>query len=251
MPTPRQIDDVVDLASLLLTEYRGGTALRESILSSAGSDQSLRNTGFRVEAQGSGSDLRGVLATLDAIQFAFDAAAVAVLYDLQVPDRTSAALNQVFLRDLATRPRVSLQIIELRGGSWKTVVKAVAEPSLPRTVILSIATLGAAAVAVVIPPLGVPLTVMTGVGAAAGISDAIKAHAKANKLEAEVKDLKANQRKLQGEQKELRGEVVEVREQLKNIQAKAPELLARAVDATAIQESRPTIIKVQEGRHAA
>jgi hypothetical protein len=177
VPTERRIDDVAELAAILLAEFRQGTPLHKAVQDgSSVEDATVDRTTFRIDVVGEGRDLRGIIATLDTIQLAIDAAAVAVLYDRDIPEHTEVELLDYVLRSLASRPIVSLEILELRDGSFVCKVTAVFKEPLPRRITLSIATLGAATLAIILPPVGLPLTIVTAMSGAGEFVGAIQDH---------------------------------------------------------------------------
>jgi hypothetical protein len=115
-PVPARVEAVVTIAAVLLSEYQQGTPFHD--LSQRGGEV-RDDTTFVVEVDAAGSSLRGLVATLDGVALAVDAAAVAVFYDREIPGHAAQeSLNYDLLRTLAYDPPVSLQIVELSGGSF-------------------------------------------------------------------------------------------------------------------------------------
>ena len=178
MPTDTRVADIVNLAAMLRDEYSPGTALRNLIEREAenanqASDE-LEAT-FFVELAAQGNDLRSLIASFDAIQLAVDAAAATVFYD-SLPGTSDGDSDEWMLELLARSPFVSLEIVALDDGSFGGKVKAVFLNPVPRRIVIAVAVLATVAVNIILPPVIVPLLVVTGIGAVSEIATAIQDH---------------------------------------------------------------------------
>lgn len=132
-----------------------------------------------VQIDGETSRLGETLAALDAIQLAFDVAAVAVEYRLSYADdyeqRGEAEEPEIRRRLslLLSKPTWSLEIIELSSpGSFRAKLKGLVTDPDARKKLLAVATLAASIFpAIVAPPVGAPLAVV----ALLGVGDAFLA----------------------------------------------------------------------------
>lgn len=248
MPTERRIDDVAELAAILLAEFRQGTPLHEAVqdASSAADATDIRTT-FRIDVFGEGRDLRGIIATLDAIQLAIDAAAVAVLYDREIPQHTEVELLYSFLQSFASRSIVSLEILDLQAGSFAGRLTAVFKEPLPRRITLSIANLGAVTLAVILPPVGVPLTiVVTATSSAGEIAGAIQDHRAAKEAATVRTEQEGAIAELQKQAKAGRERDDALRGQISGLDARLTALQERIVDTEAVREARPREVAFHE-----
>jgi hypothetical protein len=148
--------DVVALARTLLgldfpegnaVAYHPGT-LTFSLLETEEFDE------LTIDVSGQTSSLREALASLDALQLAFDAAAVTVDYRFAYPvDQVDEEMVRDRLRRLAAEPTWELHILELNSeGSFRAKLRAVIKSPWPHRV-LAVAILGAAVFAFFVPPV--------------------------------------------------------------------------------------------------
>lgn len=153
----RRVGDIVDLASIVLAEYQPGMPLYQAVEDSIDPDvrELDADTTFLIEVEASGNDLRGLLATLDTIQLSVDAAA-AVFYAHEFRGHDWPILNTDFLRNLAEGPNVTLEIVELADGSFKSTVKAVFKSRVTYATVSAVAIVSTAVVNILFPPLIAP-----------------------------------------------------------------------------------------------
>ena len=150
MPTDQRVDEIVDLATILLSEYRQGTALHD--LPQRDGDLEIRgDTTLVIEVNAGGNGLAGLVAALDAVQLAVDAAAVAVFYDREIPDRASQQLSYDFLRNLVREQNVSLEIVALAGGSFGVKFRAQFRNPVTRATAIAVAVVSTAALNIILP----------------------------------------------------------------------------------------------------
>jgi len=160
---------------VLLTEYHRGTALWRALQLDE-TDQDSGDTGlpvFTIWANAAGTDVAGLVASLDAIQLAFDAACVAVAFDQAYPDRDRYGERPSLdvLRDFAFSPIGSLQIYDLYSGSWRSKAAAVFRSGVTRAVVGAVAPLTAVALHIACPALVIPTGITIAVkGAAAAFT---------------------------------------------------------------------------------
>ncbi|WP_260972888.1 hypothetical protein [Mycolicibacterium llatzerense] len=175
MSTYRRATEVAQLAYVLLTEYHRGTALWRALQLDE-TDQESGDTGlpvFTIWANAAGTDVAGLVASLDAIQLAFDAACVAVAFDQAYPDRDRYGERPSLdvLRDFAFSPIGSLQIYDLYSGSWRSKAAAVFRSGVTRAVVGAVAPLTAVALHIACPALVIPTGITIAVkGAAAAFT---------------------------------------------------------------------------------
>jgi hypothetical protein len=178
MPTDTRVADIVNLAAMLRDEYAPGTALRNLIelegYDSERAGDEVEAT-FFVELAAQGNDLRSLIASFDAIQFAVDAAAATVFYD-SLPGTRDGDSDESVLEVLARSPFVSLEIVALADGSFGGRVKAVFLNPVPRRIVIAVAVIATVAINIILPPVIVPLLVVTGIGAVSEIAVAIQDH---------------------------------------------------------------------------
>jgi len=173
VPTDQRVDEIVDLATILLSEYRQGTALHD--LPQRDGDLEIRgDTTLVIEVDAAGNGLAGLVAALDAVQLAVDAAAVAVFYDREIPDHASQQLSYDFLRNLVREQNVSLEIVALAGGSFGVKFRAQFRNPVTRATAIAVAVVSTAAVNIIFPPLVVPTLVVGGVTSVVAVAGAIQ-----------------------------------------------------------------------------
>lgn len=173
MPSAQHVNQVVDMAKLLLGEYRQGTPFHDLARREA---EDYDDTTFVIEIDAAGSSLRGLIATLDGVALAVDAAAVAVQYDQEIQGRAEGDWNDDYLQKLASEPLVSLEIIELANGSFKIKLKSRIRSPITRASVVALATVTTVTLAIIFPPLGVPALVVSGVASVVEVGGAIQEH---------------------------------------------------------------------------
>jgi hypothetical protein len=154
VPSARRQTEIARLAAVLLTEYHEGTELY-NVLQGVDGDVPVDAT-FTIDVRAGGNDLSGLAATLDAIQLAFDAAAVAFEFAQQYPDEAAERADIGVLEVLASSPIAYLEIVELSRGSVLTKVKAVFKHRATRNAVAGVASLTGIALHVLCPPLIIP-----------------------------------------------------------------------------------------------
>lgn len=276
MPTDQRVDEIVDLATILLSEYRQGTALHD--LPQRDGDLEIRgDTTLVIEVDAAGNGLAGLVAALDAVQLAVDAAAVAVFYDREIPDHASQQLNYDFLRNLVREQNVSLEIVALAGGSFAVKFRAQFRNPVTRAAAIAVAVVSTAALNIIFPPLVVPALVVGGVTSVVGVAGAIqdrraekrrqqrealerqrqseKEAALQRKIEADQRALEAHERTLQDLQRELdelkqsdterREKIEEMRAQLERLEERYDAREAPVVDLEAARQAQIRRIEVE------
>ncbi|HET9732109.1 MAG TPA: hypothetical protein VFP54_05485 [Acidimicrobiales bacterium] len=216
MPIERRIGDVVDLASIVLAEYQPGMPLYEAIEGSVDAD--VRELGadatFIIEVEAGGKDLRGLLAALDTIQLAVDAASAAVFYANEFRGHDWPNLNSDFLRTLAGQPNVTLEIVELADGSFKSTVKAVFRSRVTYATVSAVAIVSTAVINILFPPLIAPTLIVGSVVATGGIGGAIFADRAEKAQKAEIGELKQAVAKATEDSEALKSKVEELQSAL-------------------------------------
>jgi hypothetical protein len=170
--TYRRATEVAQLASVLLSEYVPGTPLHE-LLRQGEVYQDPTDSGetvFTIWVNAAASDVAGMVASVDAIQLAFDAACVVVAYDQSYPDRTDELPTFAALLDFAFSPIGSLQIYDLYSGSWGAKLVALYRDGVTRSAIGTVAPLTLLALHVACPLMVIPTTVALGASAAGGLA---------------------------------------------------------------------------------
>lgn len=250
MPTPRVVDEIADLAQILLSEYRTGTPLHDLSQQQESDDQPDDGTTFVVEVAAAGNQLSGLVATLDAIELAVEAATVAVLYDGVFPDRTSDELDGDLLRRIASEPVVSLQIIYLANGSFRGAFRAVFGNAVPRNSIAAVATLSGIALHVMFPPLLVPTAILGGVGPVIGVVGAL--YDRRAKQQAQIKSeaMERELARLREANAENAAKLEELSSQLNRIEHRYDAKTRRApvVDAAAVRNADIQSIEIRPER---
>ncbi len=243
--------DIAELASILLSEYYEGSPLRRAVdLSAALQGQRDLDAGepaFVVDVQAGGSSLRGLVATLDAVQLAVDAATAAVFYDRELSNHITQDIDYRFLRDTVNDAYVTLEIVELANGSFKTRVKAFFKSPVTYATAVAVAVVATAAINILFPPLIVPSLVVGGIVAAGGIPAAIHAQRERKKSRQEIGDLKGAVSELKGEVGELKGEVGELRGALRRLDQRSAllrEAPRKIVDTGALAEAEIQSIEI-------
>jgi hypothetical protein len=167
----QRVNEVVAIAKLLLSEYRQGTPFHDLPQRDA---EGYDDTTFVIEIDASGDTLRGLVATLDGVALAVDAAAVAVQYDQEIPGHAEREWNDDYLQRLASEPLVSLEIIELVNGSFKIRLKSLIRNPITRASVIALATVATVSLAIIFPPVGVPALVVTGIASVAEVGGVIQ-----------------------------------------------------------------------------
>ena len=213
MPSERRVNDVVQLSAILLSEYGDGRALyemanRTSRPTRSGVDE---DPIFIIELEAGGHDLDGLLATFEAVQMAVDAAAVAVLYDQEMPGHLGQDLNYDFLTKLANERTVSLEILELYAGTFGGKFKAIFKNPVSRATTTAIATVSLTALHIIFPPIVIPTLVFAAGGGLVNIGAAIQ-----DKRAEDAKRINENDRRRQEEAAEAQRESVKQEEAQRN-----------------------------------
>jgi hypothetical protein len=178
MATTARVSDVENLAMAVLGHGtpEGAVAYRpdHTLFSVLQGDDEFDE--LTVQIYGETSGLGETLAALDAVQLAFDVAAVAVGYRLRYADdyeQSGEAEEREIrsrLRLLLREPMWRLEIIELSSpGSFRAKLKGPVDDADVRKKLLAVAALAASIVpAIVAPPIGAPAAVV----ALLGVGDA-------------------------------------------------------------------------------
>jgi hypothetical protein len=170
MATSEYIDSVVALADKTLDAYQPDSLLHRA-LQPLDDDDRLEDGTLFATIEGGSKDLRSVTAVLGAVQLAFDAAMVVVSYAAELPGGDEDAQNTDFLRNLASNPTWTLEIEELADGTFKASFKALFTTKRGRSDLLQAATIATVILAGLVPPLGLPLLVVTGLAAAVTLAE--------------------------------------------------------------------------------
>ncbi len=144
MPTRQAAVDTVNIATILLSQYHEGTALYELLGSSDQEGLIPDSLEFTVDLSGEDNQLSSLIASLNAVQLAFNAAAVAVIYDRDWI-RDDQYIDSGVLRNLAYEDFISFEIVELANGSFRAKLKAVFTNPLTWIALTGIVGLGAVA----------------------------------------------------------------------------------------------------------
>lgn len=263
MPTARRVQDIVDLSTILLSEYRAGTAFHDLATESAalaGLDPDEPGA-FVVEVAGDGTELRGVLATFDAIQLAFEAAAAAVLYDQELPNHGEGQLDLDLLRYFVNQQNLSLEIVELEVGTFGGRFVAKFRNPVTRAVAVAVAVVGTAAANILFPPFIIPTLVVGGGSAVAAVAWAIQDQRAAKARELEKEERRRQQAAADAQRdreiEELRRrdlehaqQLEEMRAQIDRLEERVTPIRADVTDLEAARAARPTSIKVTDVPHA-
>jgi hypothetical protein len=167
VPTDEQVNRIVDLAGVALKAYRPDRRLYDALNPAFG--QSEGGT-LLFEIETNSQNLRYVTSVLDAVQLAFDAAAVAVLYATEVPDHAARERDSERLRELALEPTWSLEIEESGVGSFRVKLRGLVGTAEGRNRLLAVAGLAATILTPVIP--GVAVTALIVIGGLVYANDA-------------------------------------------------------------------------------
>lgn len=174
MPTSEYIDSVVDLAGKALDAYQPAELLHRALQPLDDGDRLEDGTLFAT-IEGGSKDLRSVTAVLGTVQLAFDAAMVVVSYTPEPGGDERAQrigiLQSLASQNLAGEPAWTLEIETLSGGSFLVRVKALFTTPKGRSDLVQVATIATAILAGLVPPLGLPLLVVTGLAAAVTLAE--------------------------------------------------------------------------------
>jgi hypothetical protein len=149
VPTDEQVDQIVELAGVVLDAYRPGKRLYDAL--NPALDGEPEGELLLVEIEGTSRNLRYVTAALSTVQLAFDAAAVAVLYRAEVPDQTVQEPDIELLQSLARRPMWTLEIEEFGTGSFRVKLRGLFSTRQGRTKLLAVAGVAAAILVPIVP----------------------------------------------------------------------------------------------------
>jgi hypothetical protein len=159
------VAEITELAYVLLNEYHQGTPLHDLFRE----DERPGDTDgavLTIHVHAVGRDLSGLVASFDAIQLAFDAAAVAFAYDKAFPDQSPETLDYEVLQRFAFSPIGSLQIYDLYSGSFGGKFKAIFRDPMTRTGVSAVGGLTVIALHLICPLMIVPTAIIGGVGTA-------------------------------------------------------------------------------------
>jgi len=256
--TERQVDDVVSFASILLGEYQAGSALHEVVdqaLAEAGADYPFEGT-FTVDVEAEGRDLAGLLAVFGGVKLAFEAAAVAAMYDGELPDHTPDSLDYGFLRKLAVEQHLTLEIIELSSGSFRGKLRAIFTSPVTYAIIAGAAAIATAAIAVAFPAVAIPGLIITIGASLLGVAGAILTQRAATaEQQGNAEDVERLRQQLQETQNQLGQaqrdgardhELIQgLLATIDRLEEKIAALATTVVDLKAAAEARPQRIDVQ------
>ena len=266
MPTSEYIDSVVDLAGKALDAYQPDRLLHRA-LQPLDDDDRLEDGTLFATIEGGSKDLRSVTAVLGTVQLAFDAAMVVVSYTPEPggDERAQriAILQNLASHNLAGEPSWTLEIETLSGGSFMVRVKALFTTPKGRSDLVQVATIATVILAGLVPPLGLPLLVVTGVGAAVTLAE--------NTLGNTVKGLFDRHRKPQAEHQPWESLTAEqkfqitqdnakrtqqdiaLEDELNSLREKVANLTTQVVDLQAARAANVTVIRfeVATGEQAA
>ena len=231
------MDEIVALATILLGEYRSGTAFHEEVRRGAEQEQYLGDTTFDVVIAGAGRDLPGLIACLDVVDLAVGAAALAVVYDIELPARGDE-IDDGYLRKLAENPPMVLEIVELVGGSFRARVRSRFGNPVVRAVVVAVATVATVALNIAFPPLVVPTLVVTGSAAVLGVSDAVRNQREQQRTAHEIQTLRQEVDELRSDQQELRAQLTRINERYR-------ERAASVVDLEAVRDAQVSDLEVR------
>lgn len=149
MPTDEQVNQIADLAAVVLNTYRPGTSLYDALNPSL--DGEPEGEALLLEIEGTTQNLRHVTAALSTVQLAFDAAAVAVLYRAEAPNDTTQGHDTKLLQSLARTPTWTLEIEEFDTGSFRVKLRGLFTTKQGRNKILAVAGIAAAILVPIVP----------------------------------------------------------------------------------------------------
>ena len=256
------VDAVANFASILLSEYRSGTPIHDVLNQTNFPDGYVEagDTAFTIDIKAEGSELAGLLAVFGGVQIAFEAAVAAVFYDLQRSEHTDENLDFDLLRNLIAEPPMTLDIVELNGGSFKTIVKAIAKSPVTYTVVAAVAGIATAALHVAFPPLVIPTLVITCVSGPVAVTGAVVVQRDRKRKDAEhdrkdavrdqaFHDLEARVGKIEQEDKDRSAKLEPA---VESMEAKAAPVVNEVIDLPAAAQARPTeiVVEVPERRAA-
>lgn len=203
-------------SAAVLAEYQPGMPLYEAVEDSVNPDvgELDADTTFIIQVGARGNDLRGLLATLDTIQLAVDAASTAVFYANEFRGHDWPSLNSDFLRNLAETPNVTLEIVELADGSFKSTVRAVFKSRVTYATVSAVAIVSTAVINILFPPLIAPTLIVGSVVATGGIGGAIFADRAVKARKAEIEELKQAVAKATEDNEALKSKVDELQSAL-------------------------------------
>lgn len=258
MPADSYIDNVVALASLALDAYRPGRGLYNAL--QPDDDNQSEGETLLIAIEGGSKDLRSVAAVFDAVQLVFDAAAVAVLYATELPDNTDYERNVTLLRNLASEPAWTLEIEALSGGSFSIKLRALFDTTSGRVNLLAVAGLAAVIFSVLLPPVAMPLLVVTGLGYAeqlvdGALKDLLERHRHRQEQPEPAEPEDRQRRQLREHEKRSRQNTANehLKTEVKNLRATVADLAQRVVDLEAVNAANVTTARfdVQTERKAA
>jgi hypothetical protein len=163
-----------EFAEVLLIGFREGTPLFQNI---AKSEQLARSrltedATFSIDFAMDGSNFGGLVATLDAIQLAVDAAAAAYAYRQTQSTHFDDSIDLDLLYSIASESQVSLEILYLNNGSVFGKIRARLTGPYTLPAAIAVGTLATVALSIAFPPapiMGAAAWVLTSVTGATGL----------------------------------------------------------------------------------
>jgi len=211
MPTGLRTLDVADLASVLLSSYYEGSTLHQVVDEHTSEpeqiDLEVSDSAFVVEIKANGDSLRGLAATLDALQLAVDAATATVFYDREFSNHINEDLDYRILRDLIEQSHLVLEIEWLSNGTFRARFKAIFKSPVTYAVAVAVAVVATAAINIVFPPLIVPSLIVGGSVAVGGVPAAIFAQRAKKKQDAVIDELVAENKQQDTEIEALKSDI--------------------------------------------
>jgi hypothetical protein len=170
--TYRRAGEIAELASVLLVEYQPGQPLHDLFREDVERGDSDGAT-FTIHVRAVGRELSGLVASFDAIQLAFDAAAVAFAFDREFGDQPRDNLEFGVLESFAFAPIGSLEIYELSDGSFFGKFVAVFRDPITRSGVSAVGGLTVIALHIICPALIVPTAIIGGVSSVTPVASAV------------------------------------------------------------------------------